>query len=457
MIGGRLKKLISYILFTASFLLFSSTLIYSQEDNYWTQQYGTRSTLLGGAVIGSVSDLSATFYNPGAIALFPDIKFIISAQAYQYDKYTVVNGAGEGRDLDYSSITPSATFVAFNIPLKFLRDDKIVVSALTRQTNQIEFNTRIIDSVEVVGSSAGLEDFAGGTEYYQNFKDVWVGITYSTKFSEVIGLGFTGYVSVKNYSNKDIVILQALKDDGDIASFTKIYNYSYNNWRTLLKAGLGINLSPLTIGLSLTTPSLNILGTGSVGTHLFVSGIDSTSNFTSNYQEDIKSENKSSWAAGFGAAYRIGKYKFHFSAEWYDAVNKFYVLDTAPFESQSSGDVYTNDLTQQTKSIINYGLGVDYFAADSLIFSASFISDYSAKSDEIVLDQPQSLGLNLFHFSAGTTFRIWKSLLTLGLVYTYGSESIGEKIDLVAGGNDDITNEAELDYSQIKVLLGFEF
>jgi len=36
----------------------------AQENNYWSIQYGTRSTLLGGAVIGSVSDLSATFYNP---------------------------------------------------------------------------------------------------------------------------------------------------------------------------------------------------------------------------------------------------------------------------------------------------------------------------------------------------------------------------------------------------------
>ena len=41
----------------------------AQDSHHWTQQYGTRSTLLGGAVIGSASDLSATYYNPGAIPL----------------------------------------------------------------------------------------------------------------------------------------------------------------------------------------------------------------------------------------------------------------------------------------------------------------------------------------------------------------------------------------------------
>jgi hypothetical protein len=434
---------------------FVASQIFPQEDNYWNLQYGTRSTLLGGTVVGSVSDLSATYYNPGAIALFTDVKFIISAQAYQYDKYKIKDGAGQGRDLDYSSITPSATFAAFNLNLGFLKSDKLVVSILTRQMNDIEFKTRLIDSIDVIQSSAGKEDFAGGIDYNQNFKDVWVGLTYSTKINKVVGIGFTGYVAVRNYKNQNMIVLQALKEDGDIASYTKLYNYTYNNWRTLLKAGLGFNLSPLTLGLTVTAPSLNIFGSGSVGTHLFVSGLD-TNRFNSNYQDDIKSEYKTSWAAGLGAAYRLDKFKFHFSAEWYDAVNEYYVLDTQPYQSQSSGEELTNDLTHQTKSIINYGLGVDYFAADSLIFSVSFITDFSAKSNQIKLNQPQTLGIDLYHISAGSTFRIWKSLLTLGLVYTFGSQTIGESIDLVQGENTKLSSSSELIYSQIKVLLGFE-
>ncbi len=299
------------ILIAISFILLLTTSIQGQEDNYWNIQYGTRSTLLGGTVIGSVSDLSATYYNPGAIALFRDVNFILSAQAYQLDNYKIKNGAGEGRDLDYSSLTPSATFAAFNIKFGFLKDDRIVVSVLTRQSNQIEFNTRIIDSIDVISSSPGKEDFAGGIDYSQNFKDVWAGLTYSAKLSDIIGIGCTGYVAVKSYSNKNLTVLEALLDNGDIASYTKIFNYRYNNWRTLFKAGVGINLNPLTLGLTVTTPSLNLFGSGSVGTHLFVSGLD-TSTFSSNYQDEVKSEYKTSWAAGFGAAYRLDKFKFHF-------------------------------------------------------------------------------------------------------------------------------------------------
>ena len=56
--------------FSVLILIFSYAPINAQETYYWNITYGTRSTLLGGAVIGSVSDLSATYYNPGAVALF---------------------------------------------------------------------------------------------------------------------------------------------------------------------------------------------------------------------------------------------------------------------------------------------------------------------------------------------------------------------------------------------------
>ena len=64
--------------------------------------------------------------------------------------------------------------------------------------------------------------------------------------------------------------------------------------------------------------------------------------------------------------------------------------------------------------------------------------------------------MDLYHISAGSTFKIWSSLLTLGLVYTFGSQNISENIDLSEVGSSRITNETSLKYSQIKVLLGFE-
>ena len=428
----------------------------AQENNYWNIQYGTRSTLLGGAVIGSVSDLSATFYNPGAIALFPDVKFILSAQVYQMDNFTIKDGAAEGKDLDYSSIVPSPNFVAFDLNFDFLGDDRLAFSILTRQNSNLEFSARVIDSLEVIESSPGKESFAGGINTEKKFNDVWGGITYSTKLSETIGMGITGYISYRSHKATSLTILQALQSNGEIASYSNINNYRFNNCRTLLKAGVGLNLNPLTIGLTVTSPSLNIFGSGSAGTHLFISGIDS-SRFDSNYQEDIKSKFNSSWAAGLGGAYNFGNVKLHLSAEWYDAINKYDVLDTEPYVSQSSGKTLTNDLSHEAKSVINFGFGLDYFATDSLIFSLSVTSDFSAYVENTATNLATYSAWDLIHVAGGSTFSIWKTEVTIGAVYSFGSQTFENKINITPGGDDNsVGRQSEFKYSQIKVLLGFE-
>ena len=91
------KKIYYHFLFVGIFFMIPFNSVLPQDAHYWNIQYGTRSTLLGGAVIGSVSDLSATFYNPGAVALFPDRSFVLSAMVYQIETITVDDGAGPGR------------------------------------------------------------------------------------------------------------------------------------------------------------------------------------------------------------------------------------------------------------------------------------------------------------------------------------------------------------------------
>jgi len=43
--------------------------VQAQDSHYWSIQYGPVGQLVGGQVIGGVNDLSATYYNPGALGL----------------------------------------------------------------------------------------------------------------------------------------------------------------------------------------------------------------------------------------------------------------------------------------------------------------------------------------------------------------------------------------------------
>jgi hypothetical protein len=335
------KMIISFL------ILLISIPIIAQDSHYWNIQYGTRSTLLGGAVIGSVSDLSATYYNPGAVALFKDANFILSARVYQLESIKVEDGAGLGKDLNFSTIVPSPSFVAFDLKFDFLGDARLAFSILTRQKMTFEFQTRLIDSLDIIQSSPGKEKFAGGISVQREFNEVWGGLTYASKLNEVIGFGLTWYMAYRSQRSSNETIIQVLPSVGDIASYTDIRNYRYTNLRSLLKFGIGVNLQPLTLGATVTTPSLNIGGSGSVGTHFFLNGIDkdgdgnNDNEFDSNFQDEVASEYKSSWAVGLGGGYKIGKFNFHASAEWYDAIAKFFVLDTKSFVSQGSGENQT--------------------------------------------------------------------------------------------------------------------
>ena len=55
-----------------------------QDSHYWATQYGNQSRLLAGAVIGSVADVSAVFYNPGALALIESAELLLSGNVFEY-------------------------------------------------------------------------------------------------------------------------------------------------------------------------------------------------------------------------------------------------------------------------------------------------------------------------------------------------------------------------------------
>lgn len=446
-----------FFIFLVTIMLSS---IYAQDSHYWNLQYGAKSTLLGGAVIGSVTDLSATYYNPGAVSLFNDPKVILSAKVYQYEGITVVNGAGKNKDLDYSSISPSPTFFAFDINIDTTGRNKLAFSILTRQSMNFDFETR---QIGIDNNLTGLNNSftAGGLSMTQNFDEIWGGVTYSYKLSDIVGLGATAYVAYRNQTYTLQTIVEGLDSINQIASFTAFRNLKFNNYRALLKTGVGVNLNPLTFGLTITTPSLSILGNGTYGYHNFINNPDDpTQNvYESNYQDELKSNYQTSWAIGFGAAYWSKSLSIHISAEWYDAVKKYEPLTLNPLYSQSANEYFTKEITQQLKSVINAGIGVDYKLNDKVSVAGSFNTDFSANDTNAETNISLSRW-DIYHISGGSYFKIGSSEITLGLSYSFGSDVIKQIADIGDPGNgteSSVDANSNVKFTRIKVLFGFIF
>ena len=88
----------------------------AQNANYWTDQYGPRASLLGGAVIGSISDVSGTYYNPGSLALAESLPFALSTSVYEYQNVVLEDGAGGGVDLAPTRTGVRPSLLAWTIP-----------------------------------------------------------------------------------------------------------------------------------------------------------------------------------------------------------------------------------------------------------------------------------------------------------------------------------------------------
>ena len=74
----------------------------AQDAHYSTMQYGPRASLLGGAVIGSVDDVSGTYYNPGALVLASNLAFSFSTNVFEVESLRLEGRGGEGIELGSS-------------------------------------------------------------------------------------------------------------------------------------------------------------------------------------------------------------------------------------------------------------------------------------------------------------------------------------------------------------------
>ena len=447
-----LRSLIVLVIFTTVIHNLSA-----QDTHYWNLQYGTRSTLLGGAVIGSVSDMAATYYNPAALALFPAPEILLSGKVYQYSALTLNNGAGPGKDLTSSTIEAAPTLFAGSFTFDWLGDHTLSYSILTRQTMNYGIEGR---RGGVYDTESGEELVAGELIANQELSDLWIGLTWAMKLNSKIAVGVTPYLSIRDQKTRKHAYTEILDPAGNVSAAIVTQQFEYKNFRLLAKAGIGANFDPLTLGLSITAPSVSLSGSGSSLVNLLNTGDSSNEEtaFIADFQQEVKARHHMPLSVGFGASYRLGKHHLHLSTEWYDKVKRYTVLDTKNFTAQSSDQTFTYRVENEAKSVINYGIGAEFYISDKLDYFVSYVTDFSAAVPNSTTNLTVSTW-DIYHISSGASFAIGRSEFTLGINYAFGSGKVRGPVNLPEGDIKntlvDILEGSDLDYKRLKFLIGF--
>jgi hypothetical protein len=169
--------------------------------------------------------------------------------------------------------------------------------------------------------------------------------------------------------------------------------------------------------------------------------------------EDLDARYKSSWAIGGGLAWYRGATRWHASAEWFAAVDRFTVIDLPSEDPERS-----IKLTQQLKSVFNVGLGVEHDFDNELAVYGAAHTDFSASVGDPDVNIAVS-NWNLYHLSSGVKFRFAASRFTLGATFSFGQKQrpLPTPIppeDLPGAG---LEQDLDISYRRVVVLLGFLF
>ena len=424
-----------------------------QDSQYWSKQYGTYGALLGGTVIGASSDLSSTYYNPGSIAFSKDSSLILTTNSFQFIYLNFDDVANANLSLSSWYSNASQGIFAVQLPFQWFDDDNMVVSYISRQ----DFNFSST-GWDISSTKDGLleNSFSNQLSLNQTLNESWFGFTWSKPFSESIGFGVTMYVPYRSQRVIRQSILQSYNEIDKTKNLIASYDYDYYNLRLLWKAGISFQIGKVMLGLSLTTPSINLFGSGSASVLASRANIDTLQgtypDLSNNYQDELPTYYKSPLSLGFGAAYYWRNTVLYFSAEWFNNVNNFLVMEPESFVGQSSGEVYNYNINYSLRSVFNFGFGIKYLFNENFIYYGGIITDKTAYNPDS--QNPFVLSTwDIIHIRSGAEFKFYNMSITLGLGYGYSGNLFGNFNFLGVFKNE----KTDVIYHQIDVIFGFTY
>ncbi len=424
-----------------------------QDSQYWSKQYGTYGALLGGTVIGASSDLSSTYYNPGSIAFSKDSSLILTTNSFQFIYLNFDDVANANLSLSSWYSNASQGIFAVQLPFQWFDDDNMVVSYISRQ----DFNFSST-GWDISSSYDGLLEnyLSNQLSLNQTLNESWFGFTWSKPFSESIGFGVTMYVPYRSQRVIRQSILQSYNEIDKTKNLIASYDYDYYNLSLLWKAGISFQIGKVMLGLSLTTPSINLFGSGSASVLASRANIDTLQgtypDLSNNYQDELPTYYKSPLSLGFGAAYYWRNTVLYFSAEWFNNVNNFLVMEPESFVGQSSGEVYNYNINYSLRSVFNFGFGIKYLFNENFIYYGGIITDKTAYNPDS--QNPFVLSTwDIIHIRSGAEFKFYNMSITLGLGYGYSGNLFGNFNFLGVFKNE----KTDVIYHQIDVIFGFTY
>ena len=425
----------------------------AQDANYWSMSYGSIGQLLGGVVIGSVRDLSATYYNPGGLVLNEDPDLLITVDALQAERLHIqTDDPGTELDVTANRASWAPSILAGALPFAGPKS-RMAWSYLPRfKTDFIGNENRTFGDAQGELNTEAL--------FIEKLSENWYGGTWSRRFGAGFGIGGTGYLAYRSFRYRRE--FNAQEDSAGAPGGTALItdNIRYKHYRMLAKIGAAWDRGPMQLGLTITTPSLGLFGNGQIGFTRSVADVDldgdqTPDNYLARGYDEPDSDYYSSWAIGAGGSYLFRATRLHLTAEWYKGSNTTVLRSDTFSPGEGLGDIQL-ELDANLDDVFNIGAGIEQPVSEMTSLFAGFTLDQSALAKPYD-SRFASAQWDLYHLTVGAATRMRGSRITGGIGYTWGGTDEYDLFDDFFPNNDNIAPvESDLRYSRIMLLVGFE-
>ncbi len=430
----------------------------AQDTNYWNLQYGTRGELLGGVVVGSALDMSASFYNPGSVAFVENPSFILTASVFGMQKLKLVDQNPDQEGVSTKDFGPLPSMIAGVLPMKWF-GGRTAYSFFTR--TRFDFRVAGREGI-VVGRDQPGDSLSIGGEVMlnQNMSESWGGFTWAKKVSGRAAVGATLYGAYRGQYSHQQQTVEALNGTPFGAAYIGENEIDFWNARVLGKIGAYFALGRGSMGVSVTTPSASLFGSGSVMVNQSVIG-DADGDGTDDsraeiaFAEGLDTEYKSPLSVAVGGSYKFKRCTGHASLEYFQSVDQYTALE-APATAGGPGVTSVSaTYAGAATSVVDWGVGLEQGFGDNNSAYVSFITDqssYSAVTDarRIVVST-----WDIYHINGGVALTIKGAELTLGGGFAWGQNKAVADFNPGTSVLPATIIPGGVGYTRLKFIVGF--